>query len=112
MLSQREAATQWHLSRNTVQRAIRTGKLSLTPDKRVDPAEMLRVFGEPEPVSAGSTEPAGAAHDPRARERELEAKVAAQAELLAAQAANLSDLRAALLRLTHEGSSRRWWWQR
>jgi hypothetical protein len=46
-LSQREAARQWAVGRATLQRAIRAGKL--TPDNAglIDPADLLRVFGEP-----------------------------------------------------------------
>jgi hypothetical protein len=57
MLSQREAGSKWHVSRATIQRAIKRGKLSLTPHKTIDPAEMLRVFGEPEPAPSRPNEP-------------------------------------------------------
>ena len=53
-LSQREAATRWGIGRTQIGRDIKAGKLSLTRDKRIDVAEMVRVYGEPKPV----TEPA------------------------------------------------------
>jgi hypothetical protein len=48
-LSQREAAATWKVSRNKIKAAIDAGELSVTTtDRRIDPAEMLRVFGEPQ----------------------------------------------------------------
>jgi hypothetical protein len=46
-LSQREAAKVWGIGRNRLSDAIQKGKLSLTNDKKIDPSEMVRVFGEP-----------------------------------------------------------------
>jgi hypothetical protein len=43
MLSQRRAAQAWGISRATLQRAVSSGKLSVLPDRTIDPAEMLRV---------------------------------------------------------------------
>lgn len=47
MMTHREAARLWGVGRTTIQRAAASGKLSLRPDKTIDPAEMVRVFGEP-----------------------------------------------------------------
>jgi DNA-binding transcriptional MocR family regulator len=47
MLSQRQAAQAWGVSRATIQRAIKAGKLSVLADKSIDPSEMVRAFGEP-----------------------------------------------------------------
>jgi len=46
-MSQREAARIWGVPRITLQRAVKDGKISLTGDKKIDPAEMVRFFGEP-----------------------------------------------------------------
>lgn len=114
MLSQREAASKWLMSRATIQRAIKDGKLSLTPDKRIDPAEMLRVFGEPSRPESHQTRPDNSTYEPPLRERELEAKVEHLTALLAAKDENLADLRAQVLRLSHDipepFPSRRQWW--
>lgn len=129
MLSQREAAQRWHTSRAAIQRAIKAGKLSLTPDKTIDPAEMVRVFGEPSRAPSRPTEPHEAtprATRDEAKIAELEAEIvrlrqfeierAALAATVAAQAANLADLRAQVLQLTHEpapaSGRKRWFWQR
>jgi len=122
-LSQREAALQWFLGRATIQRAIKTGKLSLTMDKRIDAAEMLRVFGEPRPaLNATSTPPKTI--DPMDVYQHNLALMEAQKELLqaenamlrdqlretvAAKDANLADLRAEVLRLAHDRPRRQWW---
>lgn len=111
-LSQREAATKWHLSRARVQRAIKAGKLSMTPDKTIDVAEMVRVFGEPSRLESHQTRPDESTREPPMRERELEAKVEHLTAMLAAKDANLADLRAEVLRLAYdktEPSRRRWW---
>ena len=47
MLSQREAARAWGVSRATIQRAIKSGKLSVLADNTIEPSEMVRAFGEP-----------------------------------------------------------------
>lgn len=129
MLSQRQAALEWRLGRETLTKAIKAGKLSLMPDKRIDPAEMLRVFGEPRPVPDPDTRPPKAIQDPSGLEakiagleteidrlRKIEIDHAGLAATVAAQHANLADLRAQVLRLTHEQPpilpSRRHWWQR
>jgi hypothetical protein len=112
MLSQREAASQWHLGRSTIQRAIKTGKLSLTTDKRVDPAEMLRVFGEPEPARAGLAEPPNTTHDTAGLEADLAALKAENAGLKATLEANretIDVLKQSLALLGHDPVRRRWW---
>lgn len=57
-LSQREAATRWGIARTQIGRDIKSGKLSLTTDKRVDVAEMVRVYGEPRVTTQPVTKPA------------------------------------------------------
>lgn len=42
-----DAAKQWGVSRTTIYQKIKDGELSRGADKQIDPAEMLRVFGEP-----------------------------------------------------------------
>lgn len=53
-----QAAKQWGLTRQTLHRAIRKGKLSASQDSRglrtVETAEMIRVYGEP-PIPAPVT---------------------------------------------------------
>lgn len=60
MMSHREAAKHWKVSRATIQRAAASGRLSLLADHTIDPAEMVRVFGEPpshpEPPRATGTD--------------------------------------------------------
>ena len=119
LLSQREAARAWGVGRASIQRAIASGELSQTSEKRIDPAEMVRVFGEPGhpagrpdgPLEATpSAPPEQAAH--AARLAHLEAENAALRELLAAKDANLSDLRSQVRLLTHDTTTqpkRRWW---
>ncbi len=112
MLSQREAASQWSLGRATIQRAIRTGKLSLTPDKRIDPAEMLRVFGEPEPARSGLAEPSKTTTETTGLEAELAGLKAENAGLKATLEANrqtIDVLKQSLALLGHDRARRRWW---
>lgn len=100
-LSQREAARSWGVSRASMQRAIKAGKLSLTADKLIDPAEMVRVFGEP----SRPNEPLGSTPEPvelLARIERLEAERTGLLGVIDAQKANLADLRAQVLMLTHE----------
>lgn len=136
-LSQREAAQRWGVSRATLQRAIKAGDLSAV-EGRIDPAEMLRVYGEPksrpvgrlgEPLESssepGGPEPAQVAQSvARSRLTELEAEVqrlrdalAAKEALLAAKDENLTDLRSQVLMLTHDRpapapAKKKRWWQR
>lgn len=49
MLSQREAAKAWRVGRETLAAKIKSGEISLASTGLIDPAEMLRVFGEPKP---------------------------------------------------------------
>jgi hypothetical protein len=47
MLNISEAARYWVISRTTIHNKIKAGELSKTPDGKIDPAEMSRVFGHP-----------------------------------------------------------------
>ncbi len=47
LLSVTEAAEQWGITRPTIYRYIKAGKLSRRADKKIDTAELLRVLGEP-----------------------------------------------------------------
>lgn len=115
-LSQREAAQKWGVSRATIQRAIASGKLSLSPSKTIDPAEMLRVFGEPVPDRNRHNEPEKPTTEPVALALEAAALRAENASLkdrLADKDAHLADLRAEVARLTYDGGparGRRGWW--
>ena len=46
-ISVTEAAKEWGVSRTTIYQKVNDGELSRTADKKIDTAEMLRVFGEP-----------------------------------------------------------------
>ena len=46
-ISVTKAAKEWGVSRTTVYQKVNNGELSRTADKKIDTAEMLRVFGEP-----------------------------------------------------------------
>lgn len=60
LLSQREAARAWGLSRATLQRAIKAGKVSVTRagdgSVGIDPSEMQRAFGPPVSRPSGPLE--------------------------------------------------------
>ncbi|WP_182407532.1 plasmid replication DNA-binding protein [Psychrobacter sp. GP33] len=46
-ISVTKAAKEWGVSRTTIYQKVNDGELSRTSDKKIDTAEMLRVFGEP-----------------------------------------------------------------
>jgi len=46
-ISVTKAAKVWGVSRTTIYQKINDGEISRTPEKKIDTAEMLRVFGEP-----------------------------------------------------------------
>lgn len=54
IISVTKAAKEWDVSRTTIYQKVNDGELSRTADKKIDTAEMLRVFGEP--VSKKRTE--------------------------------------------------------
>lgn len=111
-LSQREAASQWSLGRATIQRAIKDGKLSLTPDKRIDPAEMLRVFGEPRPVLNAISTPPKATSEADSLKAELVGLKAENAGLKAtldASRQTIDALKQSLALLIHDPPKRRRW---
>ena len=112
MLSQREAATQWHLSRVTIQRAIKTGKLTLTPNKKIDVAEMVRAFGEPKPAQSGTAGPLVASQETAAMAEELARLRTENAGLRATVEGNretIDVLKQAMARLGVDRPKRRWW---
>ena len=117
MLSQRRAAQAWGVSRARLQRAINGGKLSVFADGTIDPAEMLRVFGEATGGSqGGSIEPLGPPpshpHEKalQAEIQALRATLAAKDEVIAAKDRNLEDLRQALKLLEGPSTPRRSFW--
>jgi hypothetical protein len=114
MLSQRRAAQTWGVSRARLQRAINGGILSVSADGTIDPAEMLRVFGEAVGGSpSGSVEPLGPPmshpHETalQAEIKALRAALAAKDEVIAAKDRNLDDLRQALKLLEGPSPPRR-----
>lgn len=109
MLSQRDAAQKWGVSRATIQRAIRAGKLSLTPEKRIDPSEMLRVYGEPSRLANQQTRPDDPTSDP-VRMTRLEAELRAREREIELLQGNLADLRSQVKLLAHYRPHRRRWW--
>ena len=46
-ISVTKAAREWGISRTTIYQKVNDGELSRNSDKKIDPSEMLRVFGEP-----------------------------------------------------------------
>lgn len=110
LMSQREAAQEWGMSRVTIQRAIKAGKLSLTTDKRIDPAEMLRAFGEPLGRSSANRSIPENTGESTAQTKVLRAEIEHLKAMLAEKDTHIDDLRQAL-RLGHDKSahSRRWW---
>ena len=46
-ISVTKAAKEWGISRTTIYQKVNDGELSRAADKKIDTAEMLRVFGEP-----------------------------------------------------------------
>ena len=46
-ISVTKAAKEWGVSRTTIYQKVNNGELSRAADKKIDTAEMLRVFGEP-----------------------------------------------------------------
>ena len=46
-ISVTKAAKEWGISRTTIYQKVNNGELSRAADKKIDTAEMLRVFGEP-----------------------------------------------------------------
>ena len=47
IISVTKAAKEWGVSRTTIYQKVNDGELSRTADKKIDTAEMFRVFGEP-----------------------------------------------------------------
>lgn len=107
MLSQRRASEIWGVSRRTIQRAIQSGKLSVSSDGQIDPSEMLRVFGEASGKKEGGagapvSEPLAPHHAPveppspdvalTAEIKALRAALAAKDELLAAKDRHIEDM--------------------
>jgi hypothetical protein len=100
-LSQREAASQWRMSRATLQRAIKAGKISLTTDRTIDPAEILRVFCEPSRLMSRPTVPDEPTPE-RHRMASLERENALLQQTIAAQAGTIAALEQANRLLTHD----------
>lgn len=124
-LSQREAATRWGIARTQIGRDIKAGKLSLTTDKRIDVAEMVRVYGEPRVTTKPVTEPAHSQPsepDVTTQNRAepvtdsvrvmlLEAELAAARSIIERQDQVIDRLGRQVdqLLLPHEKKPRRWW---
>ncbi|GBR24820.1 hypothetical protein [Gluconobacter japonicus] len=107
MLSQRRASEIWGVSRRTIQRAIQSGKLSISLDGQIDPSEMLRVFGEASSKKDGGAgapvseplAPPNAPGEPPSSEAALSAEIkalraalVAKDELLAAKDRHIEDM--------------------
>lgn len=108
---------------------IATGKLSASKNARgriqIDLSELIRVFGSAgiatnvaeKSVAMSQTETVNAAEKTSPEELEklraevgiLRERLAARDEKIAAQAANLDDLRGAIKLLEHKQAKRRWW---
>lgn len=120
-LTQREAARQWGRGRATIQRAIRAGSLTPDAEGRLDPADLLRVLGEPHGTAGDRPDgPPKTTAEPNGSEAELarlRAELAAAHALLdertAAHAAVLAakdETIAAMRLLTHDAPRHRRWW--
>jgi len=125
LLSQREAARAWGVGRATIQRAISAGEISVTTEKLIDTAEMVRKFGEPkrpnEPASGQTSIPPDATLEPphadpaqAARIAVLEAEITGLKATLLAKDGHIEDLRGQVRLLTHDSHAksvikRRWW---
>lgn len=107
MLSQREVARTWGVGRTTIQRAIKSGKLSVSADGTLHPSEVVRAFGEPaghprdrpsrpDDATMGQVEGQGVEVALRAENAALKAQLEAKDALLAAKEAHLADLGQAL----------------
>lgn len=123
LLSIREAARQWGVSRATLQRHVAAGKLSQTTDATgkpgIDPAEMVRVYGEPGRSQAGPIRPPEAATEATIEQAtkvaRLEAEVSGLRDLVAEKDRRISDLQNAVALLGHEKAEqparrKRWPW--
>ena len=89
--------------------AIKSGKLSLTTDKSIEPAEMLRVFGEPSRPASRLTVP----DEPTPewlRMASLERENALLQQTIAAQVGTIAALEQANRLLTHDRTAKRRWW--
>lgn len=107
-LSQREAARLWGVSRATIQRYVKAGKLSLTPDKNIDKAELVRVFGEPvSRTSAGPMMPDESGVS-RSNLDLLKTENEGLRTLLAEKDARIQDLQRTVTLIEHR-RRRRWW---
>lgn len=99
-LTQREAARAWSIPWTTFRRKVQAGELSIDADKRVDSAEMVRVFGEPRTSTNG---PVGTSTGPAADPIEvvrLKAENEGLKRELGRLESHLTDLRGEILRLT------------
>ncbi len=117
-MSQREAARIWGIPRITLQRAVKDGKISLTGDKKIDPAEMVRFFGEPRQVDEPAQKIQMRPHEPDAIGAEnarLRAENVALRELVQRADAERDRALDMVRLLTHEkpaqepAQPRRWW---
>jgi excisionase family DNA binding protein len=119
-LSLREAAKQVNVSKSTILRAVRSGRMSAARTEdggySIDPAELFRVY---QPKSNGNR-----AESPErdSMHRELEAQIAGLKEVRDVLLAQLEDCKhdrdawrsqaETVARLTYEQPIKRRWWQR
>ncbi|WP_416204367.1 helix-turn-helix domain-containing protein [Xanthomonas euvesicatoria] len=112
-MSQREAARVWGVPRITLQRAVSDGKISLTGDKKIDPAEMVRFFGPPRNGSGPAPENQMRTIEPpevALENARLKAENEALRELVKRADAERDRAIEQIRMLTHEGAPRRRWW--
>jgi excisionase family DNA binding protein len=119
-LSLREAAKQVNVSKSTILRAVRSGRMSAgrTEDGgySIDPAELFRVY-EPKSNGNGACVPEG-----NSMQRELEAQITGLKEMRDMLFAQLEDCKRErdawrsqaekVALLTDQRPRKRWWWQR
>lgn len=125
-LSLREAAKYFDVSRPTLQKALKSGKISGVQDGQghwtIDPAELARVYQSrnPEPVKVGNDGPAklsiqntplaGEVEVLRERLSEVEKRAAVAEALAEERGRHIDDLRR-MLPAPAPAQSRRKWWQ-
>ena len=81
-LSLTEVSKRFSINRTTIYRAVNSGKLSRLSNGLFDLAEVIRVFGEPEPIKGSIEQPATSS---QSNDKEIISLLKSQVELLTKQ---------------------------
>lgn len=81
-LSLTEVSKRFNINRTTIYRAVNSGKLSRLSNGLFDLAEVIRVFGEPEPIKGSIEQPATSS---QSNDKEIISLLKSQVELLTKQ---------------------------